>query len=111
VRQGRHTALLITREELRECHCGRHGHRRLDQCGAAPHRAPPRISAVKLGIDDFDRISKKTPVLADLKPWGNFTAPEMYEAGGMPLVGKRLLEAGLLHKSEKTVSGKTIGDE
>jgi hypothetical protein len=50
---------------------------------------------VKLTIDDFDRISKRTPVLADLKPWGNYTAPEMYEAGGMPLVGKRLLEAGL----------------
>ena len=66
---------------------------------------------VRLGIDDFDRISRKTPVLADLKPWGNYTAPEMYEAGGMPLVGKRLLEAGLLHASEKTVTGRTIGDE
>jgi dihydroxy-acid dehydratase len=61
---------------------------------------------VKLSIDDFDRISKKTPVLADLKPWGNFTAPEMYEAGGMPVVGKRLLEAGLLHGGEKTVTAR-----
>jgi len=66
---------------------------------------------VKLTIDDFDRISKRTPVLADLKPWGNYTAPEMYEAGGMPLVGKRLLEAGLLHADEKTVTGRSIGDE
>jgi dihydroxy-acid dehydratase len=66
---------------------------------------------VKLTIDDFDRISKRTPVLADLKPWGNYTAPEMYEAGGMPLVGKRLLEAGLLHAGEKTVTGRSIGDE
>jgi dihydroxy-acid dehydratase len=66
---------------------------------------------VKLSIDDFDRISRKTPVLADLKPWGNFTAPEMYEAGGMPLVGKRLLEARLLHAGEKTVTGRSIGDE
>jgi dihydroxy-acid dehydratase len=66
---------------------------------------------VKLSIDDFDRISKKTPVLADLKPWGTYTAPEMYEAGGMPVVGKRLLEAGRLHASEKTVTGRTIGQE
>ena len=50
-------------------------------------------------------------MLADLKPWGNYTAPEMYEAGGMAVVGKRLLEAGLLHASEKTVTGRTIGEE
>jgi len=66
---------------------------------------------IKLVIDDFDRISRKTPVLADLKPWGNYTAAEMYEAGGMALVAKRLLEAGLLHANEKTVTGRTIGQE
>jgi dihydroxy-acid dehydratase len=66
---------------------------------------------LKLSIDEFDRISKKTPVLADLKPWGNYTAPEMFEAGGMPVVAKRLLEAGLLHANEKTVTGRTIGEE
>src|SRR5258705_5839600 len=60
---------------------------------------------IKLSIGDFDRISRKTPVLADLKPWGTYTAPEMYEAGGMPLVAKRLMEAGLLHAGEKTVTG------
>jgi dihydroxy-acid dehydratase len=66
---------------------------------------------VRLSLDDFDRVSKKTPVLADLKPWGNYTAPEMFQAGGMPLVAKRLLEAGLLHPDEKTVTGRTIGQE
>jgi len=66
---------------------------------------------IKLSIDDFDRLSKKTPVVADLKPWGNYTAPEMYEAGGMAVVGKRLVEAGLIHASEKTVTGRTIGQE
>lgn len=66
---------------------------------------------VELSIDDFDRISRKTPVLADLRPWGTFTAPEMYEAGGMPVVGKRLLEAGLLHAGEQTVSGCTLSQE
>ena len=56
--------------------------------------ATARDFGIKLSIDDFDRISRKTPVLADLKPWGNYTAPEMYAAGGMAVVGKRLLEAG-----------------
>src|SRR4030095_16522249 len=73
--------------------------------------ATARDFGVKLTIDDFDRISRKTPVLADLKPWGTYTAPEMYEAGGMAVVGKRLLEAGLLHAGAKTVSGRTLGEE
>ena len=66
---------------------------------------------LRLSLDDFDRVSRKTPVLADLKPWGNYTAPEMFQAGGMPVVAKRLLEAGLLHPDEKTVTGRTIGQE
>ena len=66
---------------------------------------------LKLSIDDFDRLARKTPVVADLKPWGNYTAPEMYEAGGMAVVGKRLLEAKLLHAGEKTVTGRSIGEE
>jgi dihydroxy-acid dehydratase len=73
--------------------------------------ATARDFGVKLAIEDFDRISRKTPVVADLKPWGNYTAPEMYDAGGMAVVGKRLLEARLLHGSEKTVTGRTIGEE
>jgi dihydroxy-acid dehydratase len=66
---------------------------------------------VPLALEDFDRISRKTPVLADLRPWGTYTAPEMFEAGGMPVVGKRLLQAGLLHPDEKTVTGRTLGAE
>jgi dihydroxy-acid dehydratase len=66
---------------------------------------------VRLSLEDFDRISKKTPVLADLKPWGTYTAPEMYQAGGMPVVAKRLMEAELLHRDEKTVTGRTVGQE
>ena len=66
---------------------------------------------VELALDDFDRISRKTPVVADMRPWGTYTAPEMFEAGGMAVVGKRLLEAGLLSPDEKTVSGRTIGEE
>ncbi|HEU4440359.1 MAG TPA: dihydroxy-acid dehydratase [Methylomirabilota bacterium] len=73
--------------------------------------ATARDFRVRLTIDDFDRISRKTPVLADLKPWGTYTAPEMYEAGGMAVVGKRLLEAGILHAAAKTVTGRTLGEE
>ncbi|HET8577602.1 MAG TPA: dihydroxy-acid dehydratase, partial [Methylomirabilota bacterium] len=73
--------------------------------------ATARDFGIKLTIDDFDRIARKTPVLADLKPWGTYTAPEMYAAGGMAVVGKRLLEAGILRGNEKTVTGRTIGEE
>ncbi len=73
--------------------------------------AVAREAGVKLSIDEFDRISRKTPLLADMKPWGAYTAPEMYEAGGMAVVAKRLLDAGLLNAGEMTVTGRTIGDE
>jgi len=68
-------------------------------------------AGVKLAIDEFDKISRKTPLLADMRPWGTYTAPEMHDAGGMAVVAKRLLDAGLLHADEPTVTGRTIGDE
>src|SRR5437762_12948063 len=67
--------------------------------------AVAKEAGVQLDIDEFDRISRRTPLLADMKPWGSYTAPEMHEAGGMPVVAKRLLEAGLLNEKEMTVSG------
>lgn len=73
--------------------------------------AVAREMGIRLTIDDFDRISRKTPVLADLKPWGRFTAPEMYRAGGMALVARRLLDAGILHADAMTVTGRTIAQE
>jgi dihydroxy-acid dehydratase len=73
--------------------------------------AVAREAEVRLTLDDFDAMSRKTPLLADLKPWGRYTAPEMYEAGGMAVVAKRLLDAGILHPKEKTVTGRTIGEE
>jgi dihydroxy-acid dehydratase len=66
---------------------------------------------VGLSLDDFDRISEHVPLLADLKPGGRFVATDLYHAGGTGLVAKRLDEAGLLHGSALTVSGKSIGDE
>jgi len=66
---------------------------------------------VPLSIDDFDRLSVETPLLADLKPAGRFTAPDLYRAGGIRLIAKRLLDAGLLNKDAITVTGRTIGKE
>jgi dihydroxy-acid dehydratase len=68
-------------------------------------------AGVPLEIDDFDRISSRTPLLADLKPGGRFVANDMHKAGGIRLIARRLLEAGLLNAGELTVSGRTIGEE
>ena len=68
-------------------------------------------SGIKLSIDDFDRINRKVPLLADLKPGGRFAAADLYAAGGTTLVAKRLCDAGLLHANQPTVTGRTIGDE
>ena len=65
---------------------------------------------IELEIDDFDRISERTPLLCDLKPGGQFVAPDLYEAGGVPLVMSRLKEAGLLHEDAITVTGRTVGE-
>ena len=65
---------------------------------------------IALSIDDFDRISEATPLLCDLKPGGQYVAPDLYEAGGVPLFLQRLKQAGLLHESAITVTGQTIGE-
>ena len=65
---------------------------------------------VALSIEDFDRVSSKTPLLCDLKPFGHHVAPELWEAGGVPLVLKRLNEAGLLNRDQITVTGATVGE-
>jgi dihydroxy-acid dehydratase len=67
-------------------------------------------AGVPLQIDDFDRISSRVPLLADLKPGGRFVANDLHRAGGIPLVIQRLAEAGILHADEITVSGRTIGE-
>ena len=68
-------------------------------------------AGVDLTIDDFDRISWRTPLLADLKPFGRFVAPDMFRAGGVRVVANRLREAGLLNEDAITVTGTTIGEE
>jgi dihydroxy-acid dehydratase len=66
---------------------------------------------ISLSIDDFDRISSRVPILADLKPGGRFVATDLYAAGGTALVAKRLLEAGLLRGDCLTVTGRTLAEE
>ncbi|MGQ0694657.1 MAG: dihydroxy-acid dehydratase [Nitrospiraceae bacterium] len=66
---------------------------------------------LNLRIDDFNKISRKVPLLADLKPGGRFTAVDLFTAGGSTLVAKRLLDAGILHADQLTVTGRTIGEE
>jgi dihydroxy-acid dehydratase len=67
-----------------------------------------REAGIELNIDDFDRISARTPLIADLKPGGRFVANDLYKAGGIKLVAKRLIEAGLIHEDTLTVTGKTL---
>jgi len=64
-----------------------------------------------LSIDDFDQISSRTPIIADLKPGGRFVATDLYAAGGTALIAKRMIEAGLLNGDAITVSGRTLAQE
>ncbi|MPZ78259.1 MAG: dihydroxy-acid dehydratase [Deltaproteobacteria bacterium] len=69
-----------------------------------------REAGVELNIDDFDRISTRTPLIADLKPGGRFVASDLHKAGGIELIAKRLIDAGLIHGDSMTVTGKTIAE-
>ncbi|MBP7694538.1 MAG: dihydroxy-acid dehydratase [Anaerolineales bacterium] len=69
-----------------------------------------REVGVDLHIDDFDRISERTPLIVDIKPGGRYAAWDMHAAGGIPLLMKRLLDGGYLHGDCPTVSGQTIAE-
>ena len=70
-----------------------------------------REAGVGLEIDDFQTVSARTPLLADLKPSGRFVASDMHRAGGIRLLAQRLLKGKYLHASAKTVTGRTIAAE
>jgi dihydroxy-acid dehydratase len=70
-----------------------------------------REIGVPLDIDDFDPVSNRTPIIADLKPGGRYTAVDVDRAGGSKLLGKRLLNAGLIDGSQLTVTGRTLAEE
>jgi len=72
--------------------------------------AVAREAGVALDMDDFDRISSKTPLLCDLKPGGRFTAVDMHEAGGTAVLASRLNELGMLHADAPTVLGRSVGE-
>src|SRR3712207_7757016 len=63
-----------------------------------------REANVPLDIDDFDTVSSRTPIIADLKPGGRYVAVDMDRAGGAPLLGRRLVEAGLGEGGQRTLT-------
>ena len=71
--------------------------------------AVAREMGIDLELEDFDRISEKTPLLCDLSPGGRYNAVDMFAAGGSAVLAQRLKELGVLHESCPTVSGKTVG--
>jgi dihydroxy-acid dehydratase len=73
--------------------------------------AVAREAGIDLELEDFHDISARTPLLADLKPSGRFVATDLYAAGGVGVIAKRLKEAGVLHEGAMTVTGRTIGEE
>jgi len=101
---------VITRESLENaiaCVCASGG----STNGVLHLLAVAREAQVELGIDDFERISRRTPLLAGLKPSGDFVATDLYKAGGVGVIAKRLADAGLLHGEALTVTGRTVGEE
>jgi dihydroxy-acid dehydratase len=107
--RGRRPSDIITRESLENaiaavaCSGG--------STNAVLHLlAVAREAGIELSIDDFDRISERTPLLCDLKPGGQYVAVDLFEAGGVPLVLKRLHEAGILHSDAESVTGRSIGE-
>jgi dihydroxy-acid dehydratase len=70
-----------------------------------------REAGVPLHIDDFQKVSERTPLLADLKPSGRFVAADMHRAGGVRLLARRLLRGGHLHEKTLTVTGLTLSSE
>ena len=72
--------------------------------------AVAREAEVDLRIEDFDRISSRTPLLCDLKPGGRYVANDLFRAGGVGLVAKRLLEGGFIHPNALSITGQTIAE-
>ena len=72
--------------------------------------AMAREAGIPLTIDDFDRISSRTPLLADLKPGGKYVAVDVDKAGGVPLIAKFLVDGGYVDPTQKNVDGKSLGD-
>jgi dihydroxy-acid dehydratase len=101
---------IITRDSIENaiaCVCASGG----STNGVLHLLAVAREAGIPLEIDDFERISRRTPLLADLKPSGNFVATDLYKAGGVGVIAKRLADIGMLHSDALTVTGRTVGEE
>jgi dihydroxy-acid dehydratase len=110
LRAGRRPSQILTREALENAIAS------VAATGGSTNAvlhlvAIAREAGVPLGLDDFDRVNARVPVLADLKPGGRFVATDLHAAGGTRLVAQRMLEAGALHGGALTVTGRTIADE
>jgi dihydroxy-acid dehydratase len=109
VREGMNTRALISHESLRNAATVVTA--TAGSTNAVLHLlAIAREAGVKFDIDEFDEISRKTPIIGDLKPAGRFMAPDLFTAGGTPLVIERLRKAGLLTDTP-TVSGRSLFEE
>ncbi len=69
-----------------------------------------REAGIDLTLDEIEAISKATPILADMRPTGKYVALDLYKAGGVPLLAKRMIEGGYLDGSALTVTGKTLAE-
>ena len=67
-------------------------------------------AGVELSLDDFDTISARTPIVADIKPGGRYVATDLFKAGGVALVARELVEAGVAHADARAVDGRTLGE-
>jgi dihydroxy-acid dehydratase len=110
LRRGQRPSDIITREGLENAIAG------VAMSGGSTNGvlhllAVATEAGIPLSIDDFDDIAAKTPLLCDLKPGGQYVATDLFAAGGIGVVAKRMLEAGILHESAQTVTGRSMGDE
>ena len=67
-------------------------------------------AGVPLELEDFHRIAKRSPIYADLKPGGRYVATDLYRAGGLALLSRRLIDAGLVHPDARNVDGRTLAE-
>jgi dihydroxy-acid dehydratase len=101
---------IITRESIANaiaCICTSGG----STNGVLHLMALAREAGIDLELEDFERISRATPLLADLKPGGRFVATDLYKAGGVGVLAKRLAEVGVLNGAAQTVTGRSIAEE
>jgi dihydroxy-acid dehydratase len=108
--EDRRPSQIITRDSIENaiaCVCTSGG----STNGVLHLMAVANEAGIELEMEDFERISRATPLLADLKPSGRFVATDLYRAGGVGVLAKRLDEVGMLHRDAITVTGRTVGEE